>query len=91
MDFRRFIGRERWKCTVADLEIYRKKSVCPDKSYSVSITLMRLAFSKSSLPVFVICGIGQITGSKQPADVSFAFLMPRFEEKHVGYNVIVKA
>ena len=68
-----------------------EKSVCPDKSYSVAITLMRLAFSKSSLPVLsVICGIGQITGTKQPADVSLLSDAP-LEEKHVGYNVIVKA
>ena len=79
MDFRRFIGRERWKCTVADLEIYRKKSVCPDKSYSVSITLMRLAFSKSSLPVLSYAESDRLQAPSS-LPMSLCFLMPRLKK-----------
>ena len=45
---------------------------------------------KKFLAYFVICGVGQIAGSKQPADVSLLSDTP-LEEKHMGYNVTVKA
>ena len=45
---------------------------------------------KKFLAYFVICGVGQIAGSKQLADVSLLFGAP-LEEKHMGYNVIAKA
>ena len=45
---------------------------------------------KKFLAYFVICGVGQIAGSKQSADISLLSDAP-LEEKHMGYNVIVKA